>query len=479
MSKNLASADPTDLVTLSQQLKESDENNQLKPIKMKYISIGSQLINNICKVIEEFSNVKNILIVTDATSISVDSESLKEKVYFLLTKRYSVKWLVLHSSESGQDINADDENAKKISSAINDIDCVIGIGGGTITDLCKYSVYNSDLCIPLVIIQTMLSVNAFSDDVSVMIKQGVKRTIHTMYPTALIVDMDIVSQAPVERNLSGYGDLLATWTAPADWFLANEIGMNSYFHAAPIDIVQTQSYELFEASDKLANRDSSSLELLARVLTLSGLSMGIAGESSPASGTEHIITHLIDMSVKSKNIPVAYHGAQVAVGSILTSIAWDIFLKEFEPNELLIDECFPSHNRMKQKVYDAFSKIDETGETGDECWKEYQLKLTNWHNNKEKFRTLLLNWETFKNNVKRYLQPPKYLCECMHKANAPTHYSQMSPKIDFDTALWAINNCHLYRNRFTLSDLLFYIGWWNDDFITRVLEEAKKMNAGI
>ena len=67
----------------------------------------------------------------------------------------------------------------------------------------------------------------------------------------------------------------------------------------------------------------------------------------------------------------------------------------------------------------------------------------------------------------------------MHQAGAPTRYFQMTPSIDPQTARWALKNCHLYRNRFTLSDLLFYLGWWNDAFIERLIARAEALDAGL
>ena len=58
-----------------------------------------------------------------------------------------------------------------------------------------------------------------------MLINGVKRTIHSHYPSILIVDLDVIADAPAEMNVSGYGDLLATWTAPVDWYLANVLAM--------------------------------------------------------------------------------------------------------------------------------------------------------------------------------------------------------------------------------------------------------------
>jgi glycerol-1-phosphate dehydrogenase [NAD(P)+] len=37
---------------------------------------------------------------------------------------------------------------------------------------------------------------------------------------------------------------------------------------------------------------------------------------------------------------------------------------------------------------------------------------------------------------------------------------------------WALENCHLMRNRFTLADLLFFLGWWDDAFVERLLERS-------
>jgi glycerol-1-phosphate dehydrogenase [NAD(P)+] len=35
------------------------------------------------------------------------------------------------------------------------------------------------------------------------------------------------------------------------------------------------------------------------------------------------------------------------------------------------------------------------------------------------------------------------------------------------------------RNRFTLADLLFFLGWWNEAFVERVLEGARAVGGGL
>ena len=79
------------------------------------------------------------------------------------------KWLVI--SELDSIVHATPENAAIIQSHFEGKDVVVGIGGGTICDLCKYATYYFDHenPLPVVIVQTALSVNAFSDDSSVML----------------------------------------------------------------------------------------------------------------------------------------------------------------------------------------------------------------------------------------------------------------------------------------------------------------------
>ena len=67
----------------------------------------------------------------------------------------------------------------------------------------------------------------------------------------------------------------------------------------------------------------------------------------------------------------------------------------------------------------------------------------------------------------------------MHKANAPCRYSVLNYPVDAKTATWAMNNCHLMRNRFSVIDLLFYTGIWNEDFVQKIIARADSMDAGL
>ncbi len=476
----LKEADATKLDELHEIMQAQEHAELLCPIDMRDICIGHGEAEKICDAVASLTKGSKVLMVTGPTPI-VDTagNNVKEAVLARLREKYKAEWLVL--SEPDSIVHATPENAAVIQARFEGVDCVVGVGGGTICDLCKYSTYyyNKENPLPLVVVQTALSVNAFSDNSSVMLINGVKRTVHSRYPSILIVDLDIVSAAPAEMNVSGYGDLTATWTAPVDWYLANVLGMGKNFHTAPSDMIRSQCERLLENSGRLAACDSKVIGELANVLTLSGLSMGLADESSPASGSEHVMSHLIDMASRIRHTGICYHGTQVAVSAINSCIIWDYLLNEFDPKSVDIDKCYPTLEEMEPKVRAAFDWLDDTHSAADECWADYQKKLGKWHENKEKFRAFLDNFDDFKAVVAPWVKKPEYIAECMHKAEAPCRYSKLNYPVDANTAVWAMNNCHLMRNRFSVIDLLNYAGIWNEEFVQQIIARADALDAGL
>ena len=480
LDQRLIEADASDLEGLREIMAQQEDPEKLHDIAMKAVLIEHGAVRKLNDSVRSLTNGKKVLLVTGPTVITDSHEKIvKEQVYAQLQEDFDVEWLVI--SEPDSIVHCTPENGAKIQARFDGVDCVVGVGSGTICDLNKYATFyaNQEAPLPLIIVQTALSVNAFSDNSSVMLINGVKRTIHSRYPTILIIDLDIVTAAPPEMNVSGYGDLIATWTAPVDWYLGYTIGMGGNFHTAPSDMIRTQCERLLENSEKLASGDAKVIGELANVLTLSGFSMGLADESSPASGSEHVMSHLIDMTSGIRKTGICYHGTQVAVSGIISCILWDYLLNEFDPKQVDPDKCYPAPEEMEPRVRAAFDWLDDTHSAADECWRDYQKKLGKWHANRENFKVFLENFDEFKAQVAPWVKKPAYIADCMHKANAPCRYSVLNFPVDEKTVRWAITNCHLMRNRFSIIDLLHYTGVWSDEFIQMVLDRAEALDAGL
>ena len=139
-------------------------------------------------------------------------------------------------------MHADEEALAEAEAAVAGADCAVVVGSGTITDVCKEATRRTGGS-PLVVVQTAASVNAFSDDMAVLLKSGTKRTVPSRWPDALLVDLKAPRRAPPEMNLAGFGDLLAMWTAPADWYLACG-GHGRLLPPAPISMLREQGRRL-------------------------------------------------------------------------------------------------------------------------------------------------------------------------------------------------------------------------------------------
>ncbi len=67
----------------------------------------------------------------------------------------------------------------------------------------------------------------------------------------------------------------------------------------------------------------------------------------------------------------------------------------------------------------------------------------------------------------------------MRAAGAPTRFGELDPPAPPETARWALLNCHLMRNRFTLADLVFFSGFWDGGFVERILARARSAGGGL
>ena len=113
---------------------------------------------------------------------------------------------------------------------------------------------------------------------------------------------------------------------------------------------------------------------------------------------------------------------------------------------------------MEGRVSDAFNAFDPSGAMAAECWRDYHRKLVRWVGNRAALHTLEERWTAFDDGLDSLLAPPGRLVAALQSAGAPTRLGELG--IDPDRARWALVNCHLMRDRFTIADLAFFLGRW-------------------
>src|SRR5215218_8430522 len=245
----LEGADPTDLAGLREALALADPEGKLAPIGMSSIEIGGDALSLLPEVVSKFARGPRVVLAMDATPMRRAGGDPKDEAERLLAQHFEVRRAVI--GEGRAQLHADEEALAEAEAAVAGADCVVAVGSGTVTDVCKEATARADAP-PLVVVQTAASVNAFSDDVSVLLKSGTKRTVPSRWPDALLVDLTTLADAPPAMNLAGFGDLISMWTAPADWYLASAVGMDETYHPAPVGMLYGGGGKLLDEGPRCA-----------------------------------------------------------------------------------------------------------------------------------------------------------------------------------------------------------------------------------
>jgi glycerol-1-phosphate dehydrogenase [NAD(P)+] len=130
-------------------------------------------------------------------------------------------------------------------------------------------------------------------------------------------------------------------------------------------------------------------------------------------------------------------------------------------------------------VREAFAVIDPSGGVGDECWSDYARKLDLWRRSRERVERFFEEWPEHRARMREMVLPPERLAGALREAGAPARFGELDPSVAPGVARWALRNCHLMRNRFTLADLLFFADLWDDAFVERILERAQSAGGGL
>lgn len=202
--------------------------------------------------------------------------------------------------------------AKKV--CIDDIKIIVGFGGGRVLDTAKYAAFISKavyICLP-----TTLSNDSLASPFSVLGTVDTSRkTLPCKIPTAIIVDTDMIINAPIGQTLSGIGDTLAKHTALYDWQLS-EKSKGGHIEDFAYGLAQMSFDSVLHCDDKNI-KSKVFIRILSRALVMGGLAMEIAGSSRPCSGSEHLFAHAIEEYYPEIKIS---HGLAVALGSIGAAI---------------------------------------------------------------------------------------------------------------------------------------------------------------
>jgi glycerol-1-phosphate dehydrogenase [NAD(P)+] len=469
MSNPTFAVDPANMPAVKRWLAAQDDpQRQLRSIDIDEILIGPGVLMDLPFVLQRagVASGSKVLLVMDDTPMLREDVELKRFVRDLLyVAGYEETTCHLEDDEYGL-VSADFEHVEGVLWGLEPGTALIALGSGTVTDIAKHAAYLYDqqhpeqphmvyICIP-----TANSVTAYAANMAVLLKDGVKRTLPSRYPTAIISDLRVLASAPKAMTLAGLGDCCARFVAYGDWYLASELGLVDFYSEVPLALLNNLEAILLESSLSIGQRSYAGEAIATRALLLAGIAQSIVNMSAPISGTEHVTSHVLVMIANHYHRGLALHGTQVGVATLTAAQLYQNFLDNFDPRAVNFESCYPMDEQMQVRVYQLFQPVDPTGAMAEGCWSDYSRKLALWHHNRALFEQFCQSWQhTHRKKLASLICPPNIVQQILSRAGAPLTPQELEPPISQEEYDFAVSNGHFIRARFVLSDLLYFLGW--------------------
>jgi glycerol-1-phosphate dehydrogenase [NAD(P)+] len=403
-----------------------------------------------------------LLVVVDRTPMRRGYDDLKPLVLTTLQRAgWSTETVVLGPDATGQ-VHTDFARIESVQSRLRKGSAVLSVGSGTVTDIAKHACHrfeqNSGAVTPFVVYQTANSVSAFTSNMAPTLVEGVKRTLPSRYPDALVCDLETLRDAPYAMTAAGVGDLLAASVSLADWYLAHSLGLDDSYSPLAETLLGPLDETLLTLAPRVRDRDLQAMGMLAKLIALAGLAMSLSHATTPLSGYEHVISHVLDMMAEASKCPVAMHGAQVALAALRMTSVYSIFLRELEAAGLRWVPQPLDPMAARAQVVEAFVSIDASGHVGEECWRDYAVKLEAWGEHRAQMAAWANQPET-RAELSRRVWPVQRVQRVIRAVGLPARFEDLEPPITEAKARQAFLSAHWIRRRFTLGDLLFFLSW--------------------
>ncbi len=224
---------------------------------------------------------------------------------------YSFKKVVYQDEELVPDENA---LIYLFTEVPNDCDLIIAVGSGTINDLCRYVSYK--MKIDYYIVGTAPSMDGYASNVSPLIIRHLKTTYEAKPARVIIGDLNIMAKAPLHMIAAGAGDILGKYVCLTDWQLAHLVN-GEYICPEIMDLVRQSIQKVADNAGKAAQREKEAIAAIMEGLVLSGIAMSYIGNSRPASGSEHHMSHYWEMMFLLDQRPDPLHGTKVGIGTVM------------------------------------------------------------------------------------------------------------------------------------------------------------------
>jgi len=276
------------------------------------VMVGHKTIDQIKEMIRRISDAKRLLIVSDKNTQRIAGDRIHK---ILAGAGYEIDTVTLSLPIIKKNIPPAWPSIKEVDLVLKkakkfDTELFLGVGGGSVIDVTKVAA--CELSKKFVSIPTSAAHDGMaSPRASLKDKKGsLSKTADS--PIAVLADTEIISKAPYRMLASGCADVISNISAVKDWELAHRL-KNEEFSTFAASLSETSSQLLLEKAEDIRSGLEEAVWQAVKCMIVSGVAMSVAGNTRPASGAEHMFSHMLDRIAPGR----AMHGEQCGVGAIM------------------------------------------------------------------------------------------------------------------------------------------------------------------
>jgi glycerol-1-phosphate dehydrogenase [NAD(P)+] len=326
-------------------------------------------------------------------------------------------------------------------------DAMVAVGSGTITDIVRFVSHRSRTA--FLSVPTAPSVDGYASGNAPLVTRGYKRSVRCHAPEVVFASTSLLAHAPREMIAAGFGDVMGKVTAVADWELAHLL-IDAPFDQTIAEETRRAYRTVVSHADAIGRRDQSAVKTLFDALTSSGDAIRRFGSSEPASGSEHHISHFLEMHRLARDKPPILHGAKVAMGTVIAA-GWYEYLREWDRSTIAGRQVSVPDNDGD------FREIRELlGEAGELTVERNAFVSTLAQPRVEAIQArLVTKWDAIQ-EIARDVPAPSELERLFRAAGGSAELEALG--IAHTDLMTAARLSHYTRSRFTVKTLLYVLG---------------------
>jgi glycerol-1-phosphate dehydrogenase [NAD(P)+] len=359
---------------------------------------------------------------------------------------FDVKTIVL----AGQEIIADEHHIVQVLVRADRSDRVyLAVGSGTITDIVRFVSHRTKA--DFISVPTAPSVDGYTSPGAPLVIGRLKQTVPSHPPVAVFADLPTLCVAPRPMIAAGFGDMLGKYTALADWKLGHLLWDEPYSEQVA-ERAWRALQECVRHTGGIGAAEPEAVRSLMAGLAKSGLCMLEAGNSRPAAGAEHYLSHYWELKLLREGRPAILHGAKVGVACILIAEQYEQvrqFTRE-QAIERLKGVPLPERGQEVAHIRAGYGPIADQVITGQAPF----LDLSE-HAYEQLKQKIIAHWADIQ-EIAMTVPPTQELIYMLRLAGGPTDTRGLG--LGDEEVAQGLEYAHYFRNRFSVTKLKRMLG---------------------